>query len=128
MTSSQSKPHTRSRQCGAIARSVALALFGAQLALGCSLASVKAKPRDARAAADGTPTALCTKNDWSPFVDLGGMLGSAVLMVAAVADDSSVVAGVGAGLTATFGLSAGFGLATAPGCKQPVESAGLATR
>ncbi|HMI94056.1 MAG TPA: hypothetical protein VK509_21935 [Polyangiales bacterium] len=111
-----------------LARSVALVLCGAQLAIGCSLGAVKTKPRDARAAAEGRPAALCTKNSWSPFLDLGGMLASAVLMVAAIGDDSSVPAALGAGMTTTFGLSAGFGLATVEGCNEPVESADLATR
>jgi len=109
---------TSSHPLRGLARSVVLVLFGAQLALGCSLASVKTKPRDARAARDGGPAALCTKRSWSPFLDLGGMLASAVLMVASIEDDSSVTTGLGAGMTATFALSAGFGLATAPAARR----------
>jgi hypothetical protein len=121
----QSKPHTRPRQPVDRARRARLgvvALLGAQLMLGCSLGVVRTKPRDASAARPGEPASWCTKSVWWPVLDLVGVAAGTTLLVAGISEDSSVATGLGAGAVATFGLSAGYGFATAPGCSEPAES------
>jgi hypothetical protein len=118
----KSKPHTRPRSSVGRARLGAVALLGAQLMLGCSLGIVRSRPHDASAARAGEPASFCTKSSWWPVLDLVGVAAGVTLLAAGISEDSSVATGLGAGAAATFGLSAGYGFATAPGCSEPAES------
>ena len=96
--------------------------------LGCRLAAVRTLPRDERAIANDDPPSVCTKSEWYPLLDVIGFGAGAALLVAGASEDSAVVTALGAGATASFGLSAGFGFATAPGCEDPARPAETARR
>lgn len=118
MTLPQSKRRTSRKTPHA--RTSVYAFLLIALSSGCSMVITR-RPRDA----SGNPIDVarpCTVNEWIPLVDIAGMVAGGVALGLGISDHDSVFTTLGAGSTALYTASAGYGFVSAAHCERRREA------